>query len=694
MLDSSHVLETFRAAAAHHQAGRVRDAEPLYRQVLSLEPDHPDALHLLGLICQQTGRAREGAGLIRRAVAMRPQNAQYLANLGLVLATLGETDEAIATYQSAVAVKAQPETYYNFANALRSASRLQEAIAAYRKAVELRPAFVEAWINLAATLHDDQQLPEAVAAYQQAVSIRPDLFLGWANLGRALRDKGDFAAAAAAFSRAVELRPDSAESWFSLGETLQKANDYDGAIAALRRTLELRPGWLAPLSTLGGALHAIGNLEEALACHETLLAKAPDAPLAASLLHSLHYDASFDPPRIFTQHRFWNDRHARKLAPRSPKFSNERNPDRRIRIGYLSPDFCQHVSSFFTIPLLSNQDHAAFEVVCYADVKRRDELTDLHRRYADVWRDVAEMDDEQIAEVVNRDQIDVLVDLSLHAAGNRLLVFAREPAPLQITWLGCPGTSGLDAIDYRLTDPYLDPDPAEDRWYSEKTLRLPRCFWCYDPLSEQPSVNELPAIRNGFITFGSLNAISKATPQTLSMWSAILSAVPNSRLLLRAPEGSARSRVIDLLRQGGVEASRVEFTDRQPWIGYMKTFHRIDIGLDPFPYGGGTTTFDTLWMGVPLVSLTGTTPISRAGLSILSNLGSPQWVARSAEEYVRIATSLATDLTLLSEWRATMRGRMLASPLMDAAGFTRGFEAAVRRIWVEWCGRQAKRANG
>jgi protein O-GlcNAc transferase len=685
MPDSSQVSELFRDATAHHQAGRVRDAEPRYRQVLALDPNHPDALHLLGLICQQTGRAREGVSLIRRAVALRPHNPQYLANLGMLLATLGETDEAILTYQSALALRPQAETYYNQGNALRSNGRLEEAIVAFKKAVELRPDFVEAWSNLGGVFQQGGQLVEAIAAFGRATTLRPNLFQAWVSLGRALRESGDLPASAAAYRRAAELRPDSAETHFSLGETLMKAGDYDGAIAALRRTLELRGEWLAPLSTLGGALHAIGEIGEALECHAKLLAKASEPPLAASLLHSLYYDESLDPQRIFEQHRLWNQRHAKALAPRHPIFPNRRDPDRRIRIGYLSGDFCQHVSSFFTIPLLSNHDHASFEVVCYADVKRADELTDLHRRYADQWRDVAGNDDEQIAQMVRADQIDVLVDLSLHAAGNRLLVFARKPAPLQVTWLGCPGTSGLDTIDYRLTDPYLDPDPADDRWYSEKTVRLPNCFWCYDPLSDQPDVNDLPAGKNGFVTFGSLNAISKATPQTLAMWGAILRAAPTSRLLLRAPAGRARQRVIDLLEQAGVDAGRIEFTDRQSWIGYMKTFHRIDIGLDPFPYGGGTTSFDTLWMGVPLVSRTGTTPISRAGLSILTNLGSPQWVAADAEGYVRIATELAADLTGLRKLRATMRNRMRASPLMDAPRFARGFESAVRRMWAGWC---------
>ena len=685
MPELSNVPEMFRAAAVHHQAGRIQEAEPLYRQVLALEPDHPDALHLLGLIYRQTGRARQGVALLHRAVALRPSNPQYLANLGILLATLGQTDEAIATYRSALALRPQAETFYNLGNALRSAGGLQEAADAFGKAVELRPDFVEAWSNLGRTLQDNANLPEAIRAFERAATLRPSLFEAWVSLGRVQRDLGNLPASVAAYSKAVELRPDSAEAHFSLGETLVKAGDYDAGIAALRRTLDLHPEWLAPLSTLGGALHAIGEGHEALQCHAKLLARAPDPQLAASLLHSLYHDASLDPPRIFEQHRLWNQRHARSLAPRAPVFPNTRDSDRRIRIGYLSPDFCQHVSAFFTIPLLSNQDHSAFEVVCYADVKRPDELTEAHRRCADLWRDVARLDDQQIADLVRQDQVDVLVDLSLHAVGNRLLVFARKPAPLQITWLGCPGTSGLDTIDYRVSDPWLDPDPADDRWYSEKTVRLPHCFWCYDPLSDQPEVNELPAIPNGFVTFGSLNAISKATPQTLEMWGTILQAVPNSRLLLRASPGRARQRVIDLLGRAGVEGARIDFIDRQPWLGYMRSFDRIDIALDPFPYGGGTTSFDTLWMGVPLVSRTGTTPISRAGLSILSNLGSPQWVAADAQGYVKTAIELAADLPRLSELRATMRSRMRNSPLMDGRGFARDFESAVRQMWITWC---------
>jgi predicted O-linked N-acetylglucosamine transferase (SPINDLY family) len=702
MPDSSELIETFRAAAAHHRAGRMSEAELLYRKVLASDPAHPDSLHLLGLICHQTGRGGEAVELIARAAALKPENAQYAANLGMVLAASGRAERAISSYERALALRPFPETYFNLGNALRAASRTSDAIAAYKKAGELRPDFVEALSNLAATLHDAGQFDEAIAVYEQVVKLRPELSQAWTSLGWSLRQKGDTAASVDAYRRAAELSPDSAEIRFSLGEALMAAREYDQATVELRRTLELRPQWIAPLSTLGAALHSVGDVRGALRCHETLLAKAMDPMLGASLFQSLYYDASLDMQAIFEQHRLWNERHARALAPRANAYPTSPERDStstgsvksRIRIGYLSADFCQHVSSFFTIPLLSHHDRSAFEVYCYADVKRPDELTELHRRQADVWRNASGMHDEQVAQIIRDDRIDVLVDLALHSAGNRLLVFARKPAPVQLTWLACAGTSGLDTIDYRLSDRYLDPDPAGDLFYSEKTVRLPNCFWCYDPLSDEPPVNDLPAMKNGFVTFGSLNAIAKATAEAVSMWAAVLRAVPGSRLLLHAPPGSARKRVTDLLARHGLESCRATFVERQPRSGYLATFHRIDIALDPFPYGGGTTTFDTLWMGVPVVTLTGKTSMSRAGSSILSNLGFPQWIAGDVETYVRIAAELASDLTRLSELRARMRDRMRASPLMDAGRFARDFEAAVRWMWGKWCRQRASVANG
>jgi len=286
--------------------------------------------------------------------------------------------------------------------------------------------------------------------------------------------------------------------------------------------------------------------------------------------------------------------------------------------------------------------------------------------------------------MVRADRIDVLVDLSLHMAHHRLLVFARKPAPVQVSWLGYPSTTGLETIDYRLTDPFLDSVGAADSCYSEKSARLPETFWCYDPLNETLFPNDLPALRNGFIRFGCLNNFCKVNDGVLELWAKVLAAVAASRLLLLAPLGSARQKVLESFSRCGIESQRIEFVDFAARSKYLELYHRIDLGLETFPYNGHTTSLDSLWMGVPVVTLVGATAVGRAGWSQLSNLGLTELAAHAPQDFVRIASELANDLPRLSELRSTLRQRMATSPLMDAPRFARNIEAAYRRIWKDW----------
>ncbi|HWP08504.1 MAG TPA: hypothetical protein VNN72_22330 [Polyangiaceae bacterium] len=325
------------------------------------------------------------------------------------------------------------------------------------------------------------------------------------------------------------------------------------------------------------------------------------------------------------------------------------------------------------------------EVYCYSSAENPSPETALIRACADVWREVTELDDAALCEVIRRDQIDILVDLTMHLKGRRVLAFARRPAPIQICWLAYPGTTGLDAMDYRLSDPYLDPPDADTHVYSEETIRLPDSFWCYDPLTEVPEVSPLPALTKGRITFGSLNHFRKVNEGVLRLWARVLRAVPESRLVLVAPEGSARSRVHSLFEQAGVHHERIEFVGRCARLDYLARYREIDIGLDTFPYNAQTTSLDALWMGVPTVTLVGETVVGRAGVSLAMNLGLPELIATTEEEYVRTAKALASDLEHLSGLRCTLRARLQQSPLMDAPRFARHLEAAYRSVWRRFC---------
>jgi predicted O-linked N-acetylglucosamine transferase (SPINDLY family) len=362
-----------------------------------------------------------------------------------------------------------------------------------------------------------------------------------------------------------------------------------------------------------------------------------------------------------------------------------------LRIGYVAADFRDHCQSLFTVPFFSHHDHAQFEIFCYASVERPDDLTRRLASYADVWRDVRELDDEGLAQQIRADGIDILVDLAMHMADGRPLLFARKPAPVQVAWLAYPGTTGIEAIDYRLTDPNLDPldpldpqdspdrlnpaDPqhtqsASDSHYSERSLRLPDSFWCYDPLTTEPAVNALPALSADSLTFGCLNNPCKLTDRTLTMWSAVLREVAQARLLLMTPAGNARQNLARRMERQGIDMQRVGFVPFQPRADYLRTYHQIDLGLDTFPYNGHTTSLDSLWMGVPVVTRVGETAVGRGGLSQLVNLGLGE---------------LAADRTRLAHLRQGLRSRMEQSPLTDGARFARNAEAAYRQMWQAWC---------
>jgi predicted O-linked N-acetylglucosamine transferase (SPINDLY family) len=338
----------------------------------------------------------------------------------------------------------------------------------------------------------------------------------------------------------------------------------------------------------------------------------------------------------------------------------------------------------FLLPLLANHDHQAVEVFAYAQVPVPDEMTQRLRSQTDAWRSLVGLSDDQAAELIRQDRIDILVDLAMHTSGNRLLVFARKPAPVQVTYLAYAGSSGLNTMDYRLSDPYLDPPGGDESAYIEQTIRLPDTYWCYRPVVDLP-LQPPPSVEKGFVTFGCLNNFCKMNEALLGLWAQALRAVPHSRLLLHAHEGSHRQRVLEYLQREGIERSRVNFAGKMPTEAYFGLYQSIDIALDTYPYGGGTTTCDALWMGVPVVSLAGKTAVSRAGLSILSNIGLPELVASTSEQYVSVAVELANDLRRLQESRSTLRQRMEVSPLMDATNFARGIETAYRRMWRAWC---------
>ena len=660
------IQQAFELAIQHHRSGGLREAEALCRQILAAQPGHGEALHMLGMVAFADGRPAEAAALLRQATDANPQSAECQSHLGVVLA----------------------------------ASRaFAEAAAALRRAVALRPNRAEDHYNLGLALREAGNLDEAVAAFGQALALRPQFAQAWNDLGNALKDLGQIDAAADAYQRALAIRPAFVSPQYNLGIVYSDQNRLDDAIAALTRTVALDPNHGDAYKNLGNRLKDAGRLAEAIACYRRsaaleAVAGPPRAP--SNLLYALHFDPDLDARQIYEEHVRWNAARvppfraaaaAGEAAAAIAPHDNDRDPDRPLRIGYVSPDFNGHPVGRFFLPLVAHHDRSSFEVYCYSDVRRPDATTDQIRAQTHVWRETASLDDAQLADLIRQDRVDILVDLMLHTAGSRLSVFARRPAPVQVTYLAYCSTSGLETMDYRLSDPYLDPAGGDESVYTEKTIRLPRTYWCFQPPLE---IASLPAARamgapEG-ITFGCLNNYGKVTRPTMDMWRDLLRRVPRSRLLLHSREGAHRQHAKDYFAAaGGVDPDRIQFVGSLPPLAYHQQYNQIDIALDPFPFPGATTTCDALWMGVPVVSLVGRTAVSRAGLSILSNVGLPELVARTAEQYVQIAAELAADRPRRIELRSTLRERMLASPLMDAPQFARDVEAACRNMWGVWC---------
>jgi predicted O-linked N-acetylglucosamine transferase (SPINDLY family) len=396
------------------------------------------------------------------------------------------------------------------------------------------------------------------------------------------------------------------------------------------------------------------------------------------------FNPRFSPTEILAEHRLWNDRFARPLRPAHLSYLPDLTPDRRLRVGFVSPNFRNHVVGRFMLPFCNFHDHRAFEFYFYDDSKSGDAVTGQLRSSAEIWRQTAALSDDELSTAISQDRIDILVDLNMHMEGSRLLAFARKPAPVQVTYLAYAGTTGLGTMDYRLTDPFLDPPGDSDRLYSERSIRLAQSYWCYPPPDEAPTVGPLPVARSGHITFGCLNSFSKINPPVLELWAAILRRTPNSHLLLHAPEGTRRQEVRNRLAQHDISSERISFVPRSSGRDYFSQYLRIDIGLDPFPYPGGTTTCDALWMGVPVVTLAGQGAIARAGVSILNNVGLPHLIANSQPDYLQIATGIASDIPWLQTVRATLRPAMRGSPLMDPQRFTQDVEAAFKKMWMNY----------
>lgn len=636
MSSSVDVQRTFERALAEHRAGRLPQAGQLYGEVLRQEPRHEQATFLVAAIALEAGQLAEAVEALTSLVERCPQNAVYWTNLG---------------------------------EALRRQGGFEPAANALSRAVALRPDLAHAHFNLGLVL---QQLGEpglSLQAFERAAALNP----GSAALQHALKSA---------------LEPETALGLHQRSLALVELSRFDEALQAAERALALEPGSAALHTGRAAALVELGRLDEGISEYRAAVALDPQDYLAHS---NVVFLSAFQPgvsaQALLDEARAWAQRHAEPLAKHRRPHPNSREAERRLRVGYVSSNFNQHCQARFTLPLLEHHDRQRFELFAYASQARSDEVTAELRSHFEHWHDISKLDAAKAAELIREHGIDILVDLTLHMATTTLHVFACKPAPVQIAWLAYPGTTGLATMDYRVTDRHLDPPELPSQPYAEESLVLPDTFWCYGAGKEVPDVSPAPALGRGHVTFGSLNAFWKLNPSTLRLWARVLKAVPDSRLLLLAPEGAARARVLEVLRGEGVDERRIEFASRRPRNDYLKLYQRIDIGLDSLPYNGHTTSLDAFFMGVPVVTLVGETVVGRAGLCQARNLELPELIADTPEAFVAAAVRLAADRDRLVELRAGLRERLQRSALSDAPRFAANLEAAYRQAWRHWCER-------
>lgn len=650
-MNPAQLTRTLQTALAHHQAGRLDDAGKLYRQVRTAAPKLFDGLHLSGVLAYQQSRYTEAVDLLTRAHQANRKHALCQMRLGLALAALGRHAEAEPHYRGSLKLDAGvPETWNNLAVSLKSLGRAAEAGDAYRKAVELKPDYYDAHDRLGALISDTQGLAAGIPHFRRCLELKPDYAPALCNLGLALLPDGKFDEAHACFTRALASDPSLTQALVGRSLAWQQSYHMEAAAAGYAEALARDPGH-----------------------HEARSAR----------LLTLNYLDNRSRAEIFADHLAFG--RAAAPAKGSPRASFAIDPSKkRLRLAFLSPDLRAHSVAYFLEPLLQHFDRERFEIVLYHDHFQVDAMSERLRSHVSLWRNFVGLPHGIVEQQIRTDAPDILVDLAGHTGWNRLPVFARRVAPVQISYLGYPNTTGLDTMDFRFVDAITDPDDEDQRFHTERLIRFAPTAWSYAPPLAAPEISP-PRAAGEPVTFGSFNNFAKVSETTLALWSRILAAVPNSRILLKGhglQQAEIASTLMPRLKSQAIDPARIELLGRTPNIAsHLALYARMDVALDPFPYHGTTTTCEALWMGVPVVTLYGDRHAARVSASLLTAASHPEWIARTPDEYVSISAALAADREKLGALRRTLRDDLRRGPLLDHAGQARRFADALLDCW-------------
>ncbi len=700
---------------ALQEQGKLKEAIVSFNTALSIKPDYADCYLNLGPALQEYGKLDEALEAYNKAITLNPYVAYLHNNMGVVLQIQNNLEEAIASYQNALSLNpGYAEAHYNMGHALKEQGKLEEALKAYNNALLHNPDKADAHNNVGAALEEQGKLEEAIEAYKKAILLQPDYAEAHYNLGNAIQQQGKIDEAIEIYKKTLLVKPDYAEAHYNMGNALQEQGKIEETIAAYKKAISLKSNYTEAYNNLGNALKDQGKLEEAVKAYNNVLSLKPDYAEAYFNIGNAFKDqgkleeaieaykktlslkpdyneaysnfifcldsTTFENAKLYNEVASAFDEYASNNAKK--KYKNKRYISRRtIRIGFVSGDLRDHPVGFFLENLFKNIDQETFELIVYSNSTKSSKQTHLLRQFTKVWRIIEGVPDDQVAEIIYKDEIDILIDLSGHTALNRLPVFAYRPCAIQATWLGYFGSTCLSEMDYILGDRYVLPIGTEHQ-FSEKFALLPDTYICFSPPDFDLQVRPTPAITNDFITFGCFNNARKVNKNTVAVWSEILKLTAGSKMIFKGTgyTGDKKATIIGYFRESGIDAARITFQGQSPRKTLLESYNNVDIGLDPFPYTGGTTTCEALWMGVPTVTKTGNTFLTNIGQTIAINSGHKNLCCSTTKEYIDTSVFLAKNVEQLNYDRLKRRKQVLRSPLFDGALFAKGFGSLMEEI--------------
>lgn len=693
-------------APAHYLIGNAFNRLALYEQAvdaykesLALDSRQPDALANLGIALRYMQKHSEAERNLRMALEMNPDHPEANHGLAIVLDSKSQPDRAEPFARRAVELdRTKIDFVVTYGNILRNLRKYAEAEHVFKAALEYKPNDPSLLCSVGTVLREQNLFDAATKHYERALELAPKSPSVLRNAADYYRSMREHERARDAYERLIEVVGDKDVGAFNnLAITLRDLDRFDDAEEMYLKCIELDEDNEYGFNNLAILLMEMGKGKESIQYYQKALEKNPDYKSARSnMMFYMNYLSEYSPQELYAAHREWQRFHVVPDIPGSIYHPNTPDPDRKLKIGYVSADFYGHAVSYFIDAALKFHDKESFEVTCYAHVSTPDAITERLKGFVENFRFIHQVKDDELAEIIRDDEIDILIDLAGHTAGNRVDALALRPAPIQVTWIGYPNTTGLDSVDYRFVDNVTDPPGLADEVHSETLWRLPDIFTCYTPTAKEEVNKTPPAAKNGYVTFGSFNNASKISTLTVDSWSRVLHAVPGSKLLLKsaslADQGTC-DRFAERFGEYGIDKERIEFYGRMSSKDHMNFYGRVDIGLDPTPYNGTTTSCEALWMGVPIVTLAGDRHAARVTASLLHQVGLEDLIGETMDEYVEKAAALAGDVPRMTRIREELRDRMRESPLCDGARHTRNVEQAYREMWRKWCAEADARAE-